>query len=79
MTVPAIVTARHPYLLTNPDEMGPTWWNEHVAMNFIWVPIELKLRSSLLSLLDAIYLPEHKVTPTRMEAIHEVSALPDLK
>lgn len=23
MTVPAIVTARHPYLLTKPDEIGP--------------------------------------------------------
>lgn len=23
MIVPAIVTARHPYLFTNPDEIGP--------------------------------------------------------
>lgn len=31
MTVPAIVTARHPYLLTNPDEMGPTYMWEETA------------------------------------------------
>lgn len=63
---PAIVTARQPYLFTKDPDIGPS--NEcqrNYKMNYHEI--------------DRSFLPEHKVTPTSIEAIQAVAPFPSSK